>query len=129
MASWVLRRFGIMAGLISMASVSAVSGGAESSAVSFKEDIKPILEHRCQECHAAGGAGTAATGLLLDSYQGLMKGTTNGPVVVPGKAMTSNLLVLVEGKAAIRMPHNKKPLTKCEIDLLRQWVAQGAKDN
>ena len=30
---------------------------------------------------------------------------------------------------AIRMPHERKKLTKCEIDILRRWINSGAKDN
>jgi hypothetical protein len=27
------------------------------------------------------------------------------------------------------MPHERKKLTKCEIDILRRWVNSGAKNN
>ncbi|MBF0294155.1 MAG: hypothetical protein HQL96_03120 [Magnetococcales bacterium] len=97
--------------------------------VSFAEDVFPILQYRCLECHKAGAPGVAFSGLNLESYEGLMKGTRYGPVVVPGNAMVSNLNVLVEGRAGIRMPHNRKRLTPCEIDILRNWVNQGAKND
>ncbi|MBF0126019.1 MAG: hypothetical protein HQM02_02305 [Magnetococcales bacterium] len=97
--------------------------------VSFSEDVFPILQYRCLECHKAGAPGVAFSGLNLESYDGLMKGTRYGPVVVPGNAMVSNLNVLVEGRAGIRMPHNRKRLTSCEIDILRNWVNQGAKND
>ena len=95
----------------------------------FSEDIQPMLQIRCVECHQAGAAGLEESGLDLSSYEGVMKGTKHGPVVTPGNAMVSNLLVLVEGKAGIRMPHNKKRLNKCDIENLRAWINQGAKNN
>lgn len=98
-------------------------------AVSFKEDILPTLQTRCVECHKPGGEGFTKSGLDLQSYEGLMKGTHDGPMVTPGNAMTSNLLVLVEGKAGIRMPHNRRSLNRCELQALRDWVNQGAHDN
>ena len=101
----------------------------ESTQVSFKGDVQPILQYRCLECHRADGPGVAYSGLSLENYEGLMKGTRFGPIVVPGNAMVSNLNVLVEGRAGVRMPHNKKRLTPCEIQVLRNWVNQGAKDN
>lgn len=103
-------------------------GGKE---VSFKADVQPILAQNCLECHAAGGAGAEKSGLVLSSYEDLMKGTRFGPIVKPGDTLTSVLIMLVEGRAdpSIRMPHQKDPLPKNQIALLRQWVEQGAKNN
>ncbi len=103
--------------------------GDESTMVSFKGDVQPVLQLRCLECHREDGPGVAYSGLNMESYENLMKGTRFGPVIVPGNAMVSNLNVLVEGRAGIRMPHNRKRLTPCEIQVLRNWVNQGAKNN
>ncbi|MDP6787053.1 MAG: c-type cytochrome domain-containing protein [Rhodospirillales bacterium] len=99
--------------------------------VSFKEDIFPIIQIRCPECHLPAGEGYKKSGLDLRSYEGLMKGTKFGPVVVPGDAFTSNLNVLIEGRASkeIQMPQHMKKLTSCDLDLFRRWVNQGAKNN
>ena len=99
--------------------------------VSFKADIQPILAKNCLECHAAGGAGAEKSGLLMSSYEDLMKGTRFGAIVKPGDGMTSALIMLVEGRAdpSFRMPHHKEPLSKDQIALLRAWVEQGAKNN
>jgi Planctomycete cytochrome C len=99
--------------------------------ISFEGDVIPILQVRCIECHQPGGDGYGESGLDLTSYEGVMKGTKHGPIVVPGNAIMSNLMVLVDGRAdeAIRMPHERKKLTKCEISILRRWVNAGAKDN
>jgi mono/diheme cytochrome c family protein len=99
--------------------------------VSYKLDVQPILQSRCVECHQPGGQGYEASGLDLTSYKGLMKGTKHGAIVVPGEPFTSNLMVLVEGRAdpKVRMPHNQRPLLKQQIEILRLWVKQGAKDN
>lgn len=110
--------------------VVGTSAPAAANPVSFAEDVMPLLQMRCQECHVPGTEGFEKSGLDLRNYVGLMKGTKHGPVVVPGDAFMSNLNVLVEGRApALRMPHNGRKLTQCEIDLLRRWVDQGAKEN
>lgn len=99
--------------------------------VSFKADIQPILAQSCLECHSTGGTGYEKSGLLMSSYEDLMKGTRFGAIVKPGDSLTSALIMLVEGRAdpSIRMPHHKEPLSKDQIGLLHSWVEQGAKNN
>lgn len=100
--------------------------------VSFKNDIRPILDDYCMGCHVPGGKGYEKSGLDLRSYDGLMKGTKFGPVVTPGSSLTSTLNVLVSGHGdpSISMPFGiKGGLPKDKVDLLNKWVNQGAKDN
>ena len=106
-------------------------GAAAQDAVSFKEDVFPVLELRCLECHVPGGDGYEKSGLDLRTYESLMKGTNFGPVVVPGRAFESNLIAVIDQRTdkELWMPHNRKRMSKCERLLLRFWVNQGAKDN
>ena len=99
--------------------------------VSFKEDLFPILQNRCLECHQPGGEGYEKSGLDLRSYEGLMKGTKYGPVVVPRQAFASTLIAVIDGRTdpKLWMPHNRKRMTKCERLIFRFWVNQGAKNN
>ena len=109
-----------------------VISGCSQKQLSYSRDIRPILERNCLECHNPNGTGFAASGLSMESYESLMKGTHFGPVINPGDALSSTLLLLVSGKAdeSIRMPHdNRKPLNHDEIEKLNTWVAQGAKNN
>jgi len=126
-----LRRLSWTVGGAVVAGMAMTAAAVAEEAVSFKDDVVPILQVRCMECHQPGAEGYAQSGLDLTSYDGVMKGTKFGPVVVPGDAMMSNFLVVVDGRAsqAIRMPHERKKLTKCEIDILRRWVNAGAKNN
>jgi hypothetical protein len=99
--------------------------------VSFAEDVLPVMNFRCTECHQPGGDGYEISGLDLTSYEGVMAGTKHGPMIIPGSWQESNLLAVIEHRTdrKIWMPHNRKPLSKCEILLLRFWVLQGAKNN
>lgn len=103
----------------------------EVKPVSYAQDVKPILDKHCVSCHVAGQDGASQSGLLMDSYEGLMKGTKLGPVVVPKSAVSSTLYLLVAGKAdpSIRMPHGKEPLSVEEIELIKTWIDQGAAQN
>ena len=106
-------------------------GAAAQDAVSFKEDVFPILELRCLECHVPGGEGYEKSGLDLRTNEGLMKGTKHGAVVTPGRAFESNLVAVIDQRTdpELWMPHNRKRMSKCERLLIRFWVNQGAKDN
>jgi len=99
--------------------------------VSFKQDVFPILSENCLACHKAGGEGLAKTGLNMGSYDGLMKGTKFGPIVVAGSAVSSTLVLLVERQAhpSINMPKGQPPIAAAKIKIIRQWIDQGAKNN
>lgn len=104
--------------------------------VSFKNDVRPILQANCVSCHVAGGQGFAASGFSMESYESLMKGTKFGAVIIPGSSISSTLVILIEGKAdhSINMPRStgdvpRQPLAGKEIALIKSWIDQGAKDN
>lgn len=110
--------------------VMAACGG--EPAVSFSQDVRPILDQHCIQCHQPGGPGEVASGLDMTTYEGLMNGTNAGAMIIAGDIEGSNLLVLVEGRAdpSIRMPHGQnKPVSKQDIQTIRSWIAQGAENN
>jgi hypothetical protein len=117
--------------LIAVALALVTTPAVAAEEVSYALDVFPILNSRCVACHHPGGEGHQKTGLDLSTYDGLMKGTQHGAIVVPGDPLTSNLIVVIEGRAspAIRMPHNQRPLLKAQQQILRDWVKQGAKNN
>ena len=98
---------------------------------SFSEDILPILKGRCVSCHQPGGAGYEKSGLDLTGYEGLMKGTKFGAMVIPRDPDGSNLMWLLDWRASpeVRMPHGKKKLSICDRNAIRAWIREGAKDN
>lgn len=122
------RRIGLCAAMLAALSLLCACAPRE---VSFAADVQPILKKYCLECHTPGGAGLAATGFDMSSYEGLMKGGKYGPFVIPGDPFTSTLNMLVEGRAhpSIRMPHGRGKLTDEEIETLKVWVQEGAKNN
>lgn len=108
-----------------------INDGAKDSDV-FKDKVLPILDMYCLECHLPGGVGYEKSGLDMRDYQSLMKGTRFGPVVVPGDAFTSNLMVLIEGRSkyGTKMPYmDQRDLSRREKYLIRAWINRGAKNN
>jgi mono/diheme cytochrome c family protein len=98
----------------------AASGGAT---VSFANNVLPIFESRCIGCH--GGERTQE-GLDLKTYSSLMAGSNNGPVLTPGDAGDSLLVELI---AAQKMPKRGPKLTPPQVQLITDWVSQGALNN
>jgi len=101
-------------------------------AISFSQDVQPIIDQHCVKCHEAGGVGEVASGFDLTTYDGLMKGTDSGPMVIAGDVEGSNMLVLMEGRAdpSISMPHGQnEPVSKKDIQTIRSWIGQGAENN
>lgn len=105
----------------------------EPNEVSFQRDVQPVLHDYCVSCHQLGGKGYAKSGLELTSYQGLMKGTKFGPVVIPGNSEASTFTKLLTGtNNGLKMPmglNSSGTLDRQYILVLRKWVRQGAKNN
>lgn len=118
--------------IVPLVTLLAVAGCNKEPTVSYAQDVKPITDKYCIECHQVGGKGQVASGFSVASYADLMQGTRNGPMVIAGDSQGSNMLVLMEGRAdpSIKMPHGKSvSASKAEIETLRLWIDQGAKDN
>jgi len=99
--------------------------------ISFAEDVVPILVGHCYSCHTPGGQGNKKSGLDLSTYDGIMKGTKSGKMVIPGDPESSNLVWLLDWRGApdTHMPLGKKKLSTCDRDTIREWIREGAKDN
>jgi uncharacterized membrane protein len=113
-------------------SLLALAGCERTPTVSYQKDVVPVLNKHCQSCHTPGQAGYVVSGFDLEDYDSLMKGTSFGPVVLPGDPLTSVLVMLIEGRAdpSINMPHGgANPLTPEEKRTIRLWVEQGARNN
>lgn len=90
----------------------------------FVRDVQPIFEKRCIQCH--GGAAHIA-GLRLDDRDAALKGSDRGPVIQPGNAAGSRLIVMVTGAETKFMPPSGPHLTAEEVQALRSWIDAGAK--
>jgi len=109
-----------------------MAGCAREETISFSQDVRPILDQNCIACHQEGGEGMEASGFSMMSYDDLMRGTKFGPMVIAGDSAGSNMIVLMEGRAdpSISMPHGSmKRVPKADIDTIRAWIDQGAKNN
>jgi len=94
--------------------------------ISFNEDIRPILNEKCLRCH--GGVKANGGFSLLFEEDAFGETESGKPAIVPGHHQRSELYQrLVHTNAEMRMPLDAQPLTPDEIDLIADWIDQGAK--
>lgn len=115
---------------LSILAAALQTGCSDAPSPTYQTSIKPILDAHCVACHVPGGSGYEQSGLRLDSYDALMKGTRLNPVVHPGSSLSSTLYRMVSGQldASIRMPHHESKLTEKNVSMIGAWIDQGAKN-
>tara|TARA_Y100000814_G_scaffold93311_1_gene64183 strand:- start:95 stop:1468 length:1374 start_codon:yes stop_codon:yes gene_type:complete len=90
--------------------------------VDYYTQIQTIFNDNCTSCHINGGAYYA--GLDLANYDSLMLGSNNGDVVIPGDHASSLLWQEIDN--GNMPPGNNDDLSYEEIDLIAQWIDEGA---
>ena len=97
--------------------------------IDFNRDIRPILAENCLACHGPDKSKRKA-GLRLDLKADATARLESGKqAVVPGNPASSHLLqVIASTNPDEQMPPKKtgKRLGPEQIELLRDWIAQGA---
>jgi len=107
--------------------------GSRSKAISYNQDIRPILSDKCFSCHGPD-ANKVKAGLRLDipsrAFAELEKNKGHY-AIVPGFPEKSDLITRIESNdPAIMMPLPESHLTKLtkeEIALFKRWIQEGAK--
>ncbi|HUG89978.1 MAG TPA: DUF1553 domain-containing protein [Planctomycetaceae bacterium] len=105
------------------------AAGPAPGRIQFNRDIRPILSDKCFLCHGPNEPDRQA-GLRLDEQDSAFGQLDSGSTaIVPGKPDESELVRRITSTDEFeRMPppDSGKQLTPEEIELLKQWVAQGA---
>jgi hypothetical protein len=107
---------------------SSATRAADSSAVQFNRDIRPILTDYCFHCHGPDSQ-TRKKGLRLDREDGLYGKTEAGVVITRGKPADSELYtrIISDDEDEVMPPKkSKKKLTAAEKDVVKRWIEQGA---
>ena len=92
----------------------------------YAKQIDPILDSNCVACH---GEGKTKGGLRMDSYEQLMKGGKDGPVIVagdPGKSLLLQRVTLPPDHKQFMPAEGRPPLRAEEIAWIKAWIQQGA---
>jgi hypothetical protein len=107
----------------------------EGEPIDFNKHLLPILNAKCNDCHAApymkGDRKIAPkAGLQLSTYEMVMKGNLNGEVVTAGKPEESYLyeVVTLPTDDEMFMPPKGESMTPNEVDILKRWISEGARE-
>jgi len=109
------------------------TGASAAPPVDFNRDIRPLLSNNCLFCHGPDEAERkgGVDGLRLDTAEGAAADLGSGSrAIVPGHPETSVLVErIVSTDPDQQMPPKStgKRLSAAEIELLKEWVRQGAK--
>src|ERR1051325_3744161 len=102
--------------------VAETATPAATGQLTFEKDIRPILKANCFQCHGEGEKLKGDLDVRLRHF--IAKGGESGAALVPGKPEQSLLFKQVRDG---EMPKGDKKLTKQQTELIRQWIAAGAK--
>lgn len=106
--------------------VACLAGPGDARAgVDFATQIRPIFQQRCYECH--GPHERKGDLRLTNRSDAFAAGDLGIPVISPGSAELSPLIdLLTSADLEERMPKDRDPLSKQEIELIRRWIDEGA---
>lgn len=111
---------------------------AAEDKISFNEQVRPILSEKCYYCHGPDSEDIKGH-VQLHTFENVTKERTYksrsgkvktlDPVIIPGDPENSLLfeLVTTDDEDDIMPPKKRHmPVTKEEIEVLRQWIKEGA---
>jgi uncharacterized membrane protein len=115
----------LLAGAGGASAQPAYAGPAERAPV-YATLVQPVLQRHCVSCHAPDAP---RGGLVLDTPEAILKGGDHGPVLAPGRALSSELVRRVwlpADHADVMPPRGQRPLPAADAGLLRWWIDSGA---
>ncbi len=86
---------------------------------SYFKDVRPLLQRQCQGCHQPN---LKSSDLDLTTFEGLAKGGKRGPAI-------PLLVKYLTGESKPQMPLGQPPLAAESIELVKGWIAAGAKND
>ncbi|MEM7369639.1 MAG: DUF1553 domain-containing protein [Bacteroidota bacterium] len=115
-----------MARLLLMCIALGLLACQQGDSISYNRDIRPIFNQNCLSCH---GGIKQSGGFSLLFEEDMYAETESGlAAVVPGHPHRSELVKRIHHHdPEERMPQDKDPLSQEEIQLIEQWISEGAK--
>jgi hypothetical protein len=113
---------------LSATRASAADSASAPNSINYSRDIEPILADTCYHCHGPDGNQRKAD-LRLDQQDSTLAVHDHHVAIVPGDVHKSELVTRIRSSdpdEKMPPPKSNRSLTPRQIDLLEQWVAQGA---
>ena len=117
--------------LLILIAAAASSSSAAEREVLFNRDIRPILNTSCTGCHGGVKKSAGVSFIYRDEALGV---SANGKkIIIPGDPDNSEVVKRITSTDSRHvMPpahgdHARDPLKPQEIELIKEWIRQGAK--
>ena len=96
---------------------------AATAPVDFAQDIQPIFEASCVQCHARGKNKGSFS---LETREDFLEGGETGVPALAGRSAGSLVVAMVSGLDPENvMPKKGKKLTAAQVAVFRAWIDQG----
>ena len=105
--------------------VATIAANAQEK-ITYTDHILPLIEANCAKCH---NSDKKKADLDLTSYQGALKGSGSGPVLLSGNPDGSKLWKAITHAEEPNMPPNRPKLADKELDLIKKWISGGLIEN
>jgi hypothetical protein len=114
-----------LVGIVVVAVLLAFSYSFKGDKIDFNTQVKPLLNQKCIVCH--GGVKRLGDFSLLFRQDALANNKSGKPAIIPGDPDGSEMMKhITSNDPEERMPYKQAPLSKNEINLLSQWIKEGA---
>lgn len=117
-----LKRICLILPLLTALATTVSAETKQPEQLTYEEHIRPIFRAHCYDCH--GATKDLKGGLDLRLVRFLIKGGDSGESIIPGKPDESYLMERIESGD---MPPGEARVPKHEIEILKRWIAAGAK--
>lgn len=116
-----------------------ITGGIDGTNNGFQS--KAVAELFANNCATSGchSGNNPSSGLSIDNYSDLLKGSSDrsggtipnygGDVVIPSSLDESLLYQMLIKKVTPASPHDGLTLTQAQINTIKEWIENGARDN
>ncbi len=112
----------LVIGLVLGNRIPASAEAPQPPAPAFEKDVLPILTAHCLKCH---GLEARKAGLDLRTAGLIEKGGDSGAALMPGAPNDSPLYARIADRSM--PPKGELPLSDDNIEVMRNWIASGAK--
>lgn len=94
--------------------------------ITYQDNVLPLIQANCAKCH---NEDKRKADLDLTSYQGVLKGSGSGAVVVAGNPDASKLWKAITQTEDPTMPPNQPPLPDKVLEVFKKWIQGGLLEN
>src|SRR6266478_2651236 len=109
-----------------LASLLLACSLAAEEKTTYQDHVLPLIEANCSKCH---NTDKKKADLDLTSFQGALKGSGSGTVLVSGNLDGSKLWKALTHAEEPFMPPNRPKLGDKELDIFKKWIADGLLEN